>query len=111
MRLRYDGVCWACAAVDGAGRATAASLADGVQKQIDKVREALVGTRFEGVPVHGALCFVEVRHGWFAKPFELRGIAVTWRKHLQAPMFAPAIVDEADRQALTRHLASWFRPA
>lgn len=87
------------------------SLVDGVQKQIDKVRGSLADTRFEAVPVHGALCFVEVRHGWFAKPFELRGIAVTWRKHLLAPMLAPVIVDEADRDVLTRHLASWFRPS
>ncbi|CAN5664422.1 hypothetical protein BH10ACT1_BH10ACT1_17240 [soil metagenome] len=84
-------------------------LLDGVQKQIDAVTASLVGTPFEAVPVRGALCFVEVQLGWFAKPFELRGIAVTWRKHLLAPMVAPVVIDEQERLALTHHLAERFR--
>ena len=84
------------------------SLLDGVQKQVDAVTASLAGTGFAEVPVRGALCFVEIELGWFAKPFTLRGISVTWRKHLLAPMLAPAAIDEATRLALTHHLAKRF---
>jgi hypothetical protein len=87
------------------------SLLDGVQKQIDHVTNALAGTQFADVPVRGSLCFVEVELGWFAKPFTMRGITVTWRKHLLAPMLEPATIGPDRRAELAPVLADHFRPA
>jgi hypothetical protein len=87
------------------------SLVDGVQKQIDHVTKALVATPFAAVPVRGALCFVEIETGWFAKPFTMRGITVTWRKYLLPPMLEPELVAPDVRATLVPMLASYFKPA
>jgi hypothetical protein len=86
-------------------------LLDGVHKQVAHVCEAMIGTPFETVPVRGALCFVEIEVGWFAKPFMIRDIYVTWRKYLLDPMLEPAILDEPARILMARHLANRFKPA
>lgn len=85
------------------------TLVDGVRKQMDIVAAALEGTDFAEVPVRGALCFVDVQLGWFAKPFTIKGVNVTWRKHLVEPMLTPVAVEEAARHALTRWLADHFK--
>lgn len=85
------------------------TLVDGVRKQMDIVATALEGTDFAEVPVRGALCFVDVQLGWFAKPFTIKGVNVTWRKHLVEPMLASVTVDEANRHALTHFLAGHFK--
>jgi len=85
------------------------ALVEGVRKQVDIVIAALATTEFAGVPVHGALCFVEIQKGWFAKPFTITGIHVTWRKHLVGPMLSPRILDGPTRDALTLRLATHFR--
>lgn len=84
-------------------------LVHGVRKQMDIVATALEGTDFAEVPVRGALCFVDVQLGWFAKPFTIKGVNVTWRKHLVEPMLTSVTVDEANRHALTHFLAGHFK--
>ena len=85
------------------------TLVQGVQKQMDIVETFLRGTDFPEVPVHGALCFVNIQKGWFTKPFRITGVSVTWRKHLVDPMLAPAVLDADGRTALTRLLATHFK--
>ncbi|MCU1455121.1 MAG: hypothetical protein JWN46_3267 [Acidimicrobiales bacterium] len=87
------------------------ALVDGVLKQVDVVAAALAAAGLGDVPVHGALCFVEVQLGWFAKPFTLRGVSVTWREHLVAPMLAPQALAEATRVNATVELSRRFQPA
>lgn len=97
------------------------SLLAGVRKQVVAVREALLAAGQDDVPVHGVLCFVDVETGWFAKPFEIDGVQVTWRKHLVAPMLdvqasagppdqQPPLVDPVRLQAIVSLLARAFRP-
>ena len=85
------------------------SLVDGLKKQIDQVELTLLATPFSGVPVHGALCFVDAKLDMFARPFELRGVTVTWPRHLVAPMLNPDVVDGPTRRHLTHQLAIAFR--
>ena len=84
-------------------------LVTGVEKQVDLVRSALAGTDFADVPVHGALCFVEIELGWFPKPFKVRDVHVTWRKHLVEPMLQPEVLDGPTCLWLTHHLAQTFK--
>lgn len=92
----------------------------GVHKQLALVSSALHTGGHSEVPVHGALCFVDVETGWFAKPFEVDGVTVTWRKHLVAPMLGtegtPAAggsgrLDAMRRSVVTRLLAAHFPPS
>jgi hypothetical protein len=95
-------------------------LIDGVHKQTVVVAQALQRAGYPDVGVYGALCFVDVETGWFAKPFQVDGVIVTWRKHLVAPMLGtagapagagPHQVDEAQRSMVARHLAGHFPPS
>ncbi len=54
-------------------------LVDELAWQMDAVRNAL-GSK--AVPVHAALCFVDGEWKLFAKPFELKGVLVSWPKRL-----------------------------
>lgn len=56
-------------------------LVDGVRKQMDVVRLAL-GPEFEGIPVHGVLCFVGGTWGWRTKTKTVRGVTAIWPKGL-----------------------------
>jgi hypothetical protein len=46
--------------------------------QIDAVGDALIGEDF---PIHAVVCFVDAEFRFFAKPFQLRGVWVTWGKN------------------------------
>lgn len=88
------------------------SLADGVARQVDHVMRALLGTPHEQVPLHGALCFVDAEFRLFAKPFEIRGVLVTWGKALGERLVdQDGPVEATQRGALHRHLSQAFRPA
>ncbi len=54
---------------------------DAMAWQVEAVQAALAGIAI-GVPLHGALCFVEAEWKWFAKPFELKGVRVSGPKSL-----------------------------
>lgn len=89
-------------------------LIDGVVKQVGLVAQALTGTTHAEVPVHGALCFVDVQVGWFAKPFTIDGVLVTWRRELLVPILGkpaePVAVAPEEIEPLARLLAATFRP-
>ncbi len=52
-------------------------LVRAMSRQVDAVRRTL-GPAWDDVPVRSMLCFVDAESRWFAKPFELRGVLVTW---------------------------------
>jgi hypothetical protein len=94
-------------------------LIAGVHKQTALVADALRQAGYPEVPVQGALCFVDIETGWFAKPFQIDGVTVTWRKHLMTPILeteeTPAAdgsgrLDEMRRSVVTRLLADHFPP-
>jgi hypothetical protein len=57
------------------------SLVTGTTKQYDAVRYAITNGN---VPIHRVLCFTGSEWPFFAKPFELDGVWVTWPKALIA---------------------------
>lgn len=87
------------------------TLADGVAKQVAAVEAALADTLWSTVPVHGCLCFVDTDLGWFAKPFRIGPVLVTWRKPLIEALLGASVVDEASRISLLTELAARFPPA
>lgn len=52
-------------------------LVDQVLTQVETVRETV-----PGVPVRGALCFIDAQWGLFADPFTVNEVLVTWPKDL-----------------------------
>jgi hypothetical protein len=64
------------------GRRDCTKLVTGMAKQIDAVRTAL-GAEWAEVPVRPVLCFVDTDWRWFASPFELDGVLVTWPRALR----------------------------
>jgi hypothetical protein len=57
-------------------------LVDGIDRQVVAVENVLAKEGLESIPVHAALCFVNSEWGWFAKPFSLNGVWVTWATKL-----------------------------
>ncbi len=58
------------------------SLIDNIDRQVVAVENVLAKEGLDQVPVHAALCFVNSEWGWFAKPFSLNGVWVTWAEKL-----------------------------
>jgi len=57
-------------------------LVDGIDRQVAAVENVLKKEGLDSIPVHAALCFVNSEWGWFAKPFSLNGVWVTWATKL-----------------------------
>jgi hypothetical protein len=57
-------------------------LVDGIDRQVIAVENVLAKEGLDLIPVHAALCFVNSEWGWFAKPFSLNGVWVTWATKL-----------------------------
>jgi hypothetical protein len=86
------------------GRRDCTKLVDGVLKQVDLVREVV-----SGIPVTGALCFVDADWPLIGGAFTVRGVHVLWPKRL-----AKLLVEAggpADVSATREELTSHFRPA
>ena len=58
------------------------NLVDGIDRQVLAVENVLKKEGLDLIPVHAALCFVNSEWGWFAKPFSLNGVWVTWATKL-----------------------------
>jgi hypothetical protein len=85
-------------------------LIAGVHKQIARVATAL-GREFGAeLPVHGVLCFVDADWGWFAKPFVLQEVLVTWGQALRERFTEPGPLGDELRTSVHRVLASSFPP-
>lgn len=61
------------------GTRNCTKLVAAMAEQVAAVRTA-TGKDWAGVPVRPMLCFVDAEWGWFAKPFQLQGVLVTWPK-------------------------------
>lgn len=89
-------------------------LVAAVTKQTDRVALALASTPYAGLPVHGALCFVDVQVGLFGKPFRVDEVLVTWRGELVAPLVGAdgpsPVLQQGDIDPVARHLAAAFPP-
>jgi hypothetical protein len=71
-------------------------------RQVDAVHKAL-GTH--KVPVRASLCFVDGEWRLFAKPFELKGVFVSWPKRLVERMAESGALVPEDVLAVAGRLA------
>ena len=78
------------------------SLVQGLHKQEMIVRRALGDV---DIPVHQALCFVDAEWGWFANPFTIEGVLVTWGKELAEKISANGPVVLSDIVSVATQLA------
>lgn len=92
------------------GRRDCTKLVTAMSKQVDAVRAALGDTSGE-VPVRPMLCFVDADRQWFAKPFELDGVLVTWPKAARELLVRPGPLDAATAGLLAGSLDQQLRPA
>jgi hypothetical protein len=63
-----------------------------------------------GVTVRAVLCFAGAEWGLLAKPFQLRGVLVTWPAALASSLTAAGPFDDAARSDLATRLARAFPP-
>lgn len=70
------------------GRRDCSKLVTGMAKQVAAVRTAL-GADWADVPIRPMLCFVEAEWKWFAKPFDISGVLVTWPKAARQVLVRP----------------------
>lgn len=78
------------------------SLVDGLDRQVIAVEHVLAKEGFDSVPVHAALCFVNSEWGWFAKPFTLNGVWVTWAQKLTELVMDWNAIPNAEIERLAR---------
>jgi hypothetical protein len=81
-------------------------LVDGIDRQVIAVENVLAKEGLDGVPVHAALCFVNSEWGWFAKPFSLNGVWVTWPEKLTELMLDWNAMPNAEVDRLARVVGS-----
>ena len=79
-------------------------------KQVAVVRKAL-GTEWDEVPVRPMLCFVDAEWTWFAQPFELQGVLVTWPKAMRELLVRPGPYAPPAVELMAARLAEGLRPA
>lgn len=92
------------------GRRDCTKLLEGVQKQVDAVRRTL-GDEWADVPVRSMLCFVDTDWQWFAKPFELAGVLVTWPRAARERVSGPGPICKTDIDVIAGRLDARLRPA
>jgi hypothetical protein len=82
------------------------NLVDGIDRQVAAVEHMLAKEGFDRVPVHAALCFVNSEWGWFAKPFSLSGVWVTWPHKLTDLVLDWNAIPNAEVDRLARVVGS-----
>ena len=83
-------------------------LCEGMTRQVAAVRTA-VGDL--DVPVHPVLCFVDADWSFFAKPFELHGVSVTWGKALSEKAGSPGPLSPDEVLTIAETLVAKLPPA
>ncbi|MDP9331965.1 MAG: NERD domain-containing protein [Actinomycetota bacterium] len=89
------------------GKRDRTKAVDGLGWQVDAVRAALGGA---AVPITAALCFIEAEWKLFAKPFQLKGVWVTWAKKLAEMIAAPGSLTPIDVTRTADRLATELPP-
>lgn len=87
------------------GRRDATSAVHGVHKQVQVVADAL-----QGVPVRGALCFIDAEWPLLGSDVSVDGVLVTWPKRLASGLRA-GNHGPVDVEAVARMTAAHFTPA
>jgi hypothetical protein len=87
----------------------------GLGWQVDAVHKAMATATAllpaaAQVPVHAALCFIEAEWKFFAKPFSLAGVWVTWAKPLVEMIGAPGPLGPAEVTAFAGRLSEALPP-
>jgi hypothetical protein len=86
-------------------------LVTSARRQQAQVAEALVAEVPAGCPlVSVALCFTGAQVGFFARPFTLEGVLVTWPRAFAGTLARSGPVGPAQRRALAARLARTFPP-
>ena len=80
-------------------------LIDGVTKQVAVVRTAIGPEPSTGVRVRGCMCFVGSDWPFFAKPFQLADVVVTWPAKLCDAIVEPGPLTVEQVDALARQLS------
>jgi hypothetical protein len=86
------------------------ALTDELGPRTAAVRRALRG-QFTDAPTHPMLCFVHPDIGLRTKPFEIRGVTVTWPREMKRTVRTPGPLDEATTAAIADALAAGLPPA
>jgi hypothetical protein len=92
------------------GRRDCTKLVTGMAKQVDAVRTAL-GAEWADVPVRPVLCFVDTDWRWFAAPFELDGVLVSWPRAVCELLARPGPYSGATVGSIFARLDERLRPA
>jgi len=82
------------------------NMIDDVDRHVMAVEDALAKEGLDLVPVHAALCFTNSEWGWFAKPFSLSGVWVTWAERLPELVLDWAAIPNNELDRLARALVS-----
>jgi nuclease-like protein len=80
-------------------------LVDGLDRHVIAVENLLAQAGLTSVPVHSALCFVNSEWGWFAKPFSMSGVWVTWPERLTELVLDWRAIPDSEFDTLARALA------
>ena len=78
------------------------NLVDHIDGQVVAVENVLAKEGLDLVPVHAALCFVNSEWGWFAKPFSLNGVWVTWAQKLTESVLDWNAIPNTELERLAR---------
>jgi Nuclease-related domain len=82
-------------------------LVDGVEKQVDLVRDIVAGE----LPVRGVLCFVEADWPLIGGAFRIREVEALWPKKLYTKLREPGPLDAHTIASTHKRLATTLRPA
>jgi len=92
------------------GRRDRMKLVTAMSRQVDDVRQAL-GPAWGDVPVRPMLCFLDAEWRWYAKPFELRGVLVTWPRAAADVLGRPGPYGTVTVERMAAALDDSLRPA
>lgn len=81
-------------------------LVDGLDRHVIAIENLLAQAGLTSVPVHAALCFVNSDWGWFAKPFSLSGVWVTWPERLTELVLQWKAIPDPEFDSLARAIAA-----
>ena len=81
-------------------------LVDGIDRRVSAVEQVLAKEGLDSIPVHAALCFVNSEWGWFAKPFSLNGVWITWATKLTELVLDRDAIPNAEIDRLARVVGS-----
>jgi hypothetical protein len=93
------------------GRRDCTKLLHGSEDQAQVVRDVLAPLGFTDIPVRPVLCFLGAEWGFFASPFKLGSVLVTYPRFLYELLQKDGEVETAAIQETARHLAERLRRA